>query len=140
MNSNATGSLSLGGGTGNGGVTPVPTMVSSSDPASGRVVLIPEGVYPARLADVRPFTGAFGPRVGLTFELTEGDQAGVTLMESAALTVNGKLAALVAGVGELRGSPEAELRRLIGRRCLVEVRHGSTKAGTPYASIVRTMP
>jgi hypothetical protein len=108
-------------------------------PTAARAVLIPEGVYQARLADVQPFTNAFGKRIGLVFEVAEGDQAGTTLMESAALSSKGKLADLVAGMGEMRGLSEDGLRGLIGHRCRIMVRHGATKAGTPYASIVRTL-
>lgn len=108
-------------------------------PTAARAVLIPEGIYQVRLADVQSFTNAFGKRIGLVFEVTEGEQAGTVLMESAALSANGKLADLVAGMGEMCGLSEDGLRGLVGRTCRIMVRHGATKAGTQYASIARTL-
>lgn len=107
-------------------------------PHVAHAVLIPEGVYEAELVDVQPFTRTFGPRMGLVFEVVGGEHAGTRLMESAALTGNGKLAELVAGMGELRGLSERELRGLIGHRCRIMVRHGETRSGTKFASIAGT--
>ena len=88
-------------------------------PTAARAVLIPEGIYQVRLVDVQSFTNAFGKRIGLVFEVTEGEQAGTVLMESAALSANGKLADLVAGMGELCGLSEDGLRGLVGRTCRI---------------------
>lgn len=106
--------------------------------ALARAVLIPEGVYQAELVDVQPFTNSFGQRMGLVFAVIEGDQVGTRLMESAALTGKGKLADLVAGMGELRGLAENELRGMIGNRCRIMVKHGETRSGRRFASIVST--
>ena len=103
-----------------------------------RAELVPEGVYQARLADVQPFASSFGPRIGLVFELIEGDQAGTRLMESAALTGKGKLAELVAGMGEICGLSVDGLRGLVGHSCRIMVKHGETRSGRRYASIART--
>jgi hypothetical protein len=103
-------------------------------PAAGPV-LVPPGVYEARLVDVQPFDAAHGRRVGLVYELESGDR----LMESAAISGRGKLADLVAGMGELAGLSVDGLRRLIGTRCRVRVVHGCTRAGTPYAAIAQTL-
>lgn len=114
-------------------------MSAATMPPDARAVLIPAGTYPAVLVDVQPFDRAFGRRIGLVFEVAEGEHAGTRLMESAALSSRGKLADLVAGMGELVGMSEDGLRGLIGRRCWIMVRHGATKAGTPYASVAATM-
>jgi hypothetical protein len=97
-------------------------------------VLVPAGLYEARLVDVQPFDGAHGRRIGLVYELDDGTR----LMETAAISGRGKLADLVAGMGEIVGLSADGLRRLIGTRCRVRVVHGCTRAGTPYASIAQT--
>jgi hypothetical protein len=102
-------------------------------PALGPV-LVPEGVYEARLVDVQPFDNAHGQRVALIYELGDGDRVTV----SAAISGRGKLADLVAGMGEVGGLSVEGLRRLIGTRCRVRVVHGCTRAGTPYAAITET--
>lgn len=114
-------------------------MTTPTLPQDARPVLIPVGTYEAVLVDVQPFDRVFGRRMGLVFEVAAGDHAGTRLMESAAMSSRGKLAELVAGMGELRGLSEDGLRGLIGRRCRIMVRHSATKAGTPYASIAATM-
>jgi hypothetical protein len=102
-------------------------------------VLVPEGVYEAVLVDVQPFDGAHGRRIGLVYETTDGELAGVRLMESAAISGRGKLADLVAGMGEMRGLSEEGLRGLVGTRCRIRVTHGRTRAGTLYAGIAQTL-
>jgi hypothetical protein len=106
-------------------------------PAAG-AVLVPTGVYEARLVGVQPFDGAHGRRIGLVYEITDGELAGVQLMESATISGRGKLADLVAGMGEMRGLSEDGLRGLVGTRCRIRVIHGRTRAGTLYASISQT--
>lgn len=102
-------------------------------------VLIPEGLYEAALVAVRRFTNAFGERAGLVFEVVGGPHAGTELMESAALkeSPRGKLATLLRGLGGADASLLAA-HELVGRRCQIAVRHGTTKAGKPYATIVQT--
>ena len=102
-------------------------------------VLIPEGVYEAKLVDVRHFANAFGDRAGLVFEIADGSHKGITLMESAALKDSplGKFALLLRGLGGVDGSMQAA-QALIGQRCRIAVRHGATKAGKPYGAIVQT--
>jgi hypothetical protein len=107
-------------------------------PAAG-AVLVPEGVYEAVLADVQPFDGAHGRRIGLVYEITDGELAGVRLMESAAISGRGKLADLVAGMGEIVGLSEDGLRGLVGTRCRVRAVHGRTRSGTLYAGIAQTL-
>lgn len=107
-------------------------------PAAG-AVLVPVGVYEARLVDVQPFDGAHGRRVGLVYEIVDGELAGVRLMESATISGRGKLAEMVAGMGEIVGLSEDGLRGLVGTRCRIRVTHGRTRAGTMYASIVQTL-
>jgi hypothetical protein len=106
-------------------------------PAAG-AVLVPEGVYEAVLVDVQPFDGAHGRRVGMVYEITDGEPAGVRLMESASISGRGKLAELVAGMGEIVGLSEDGLRGLVGTRCRIRVTHGRTRAGTLYAGIAQT--
>jgi hypothetical protein len=106
-------------------------------PAAG-AVLVPEGVYEAVLVDVQPFDGAHGRRVGMVYEITDGEPAGVRLMESATISGRGKLAELVAGMGEIVGLSEDGLRGLVGTRCRIRVIHSRTRSGTLYASIVQT--
>jgi hypothetical protein len=101
-------------------------------------VPVPEGVYEARLVDVQPFDGTHGRRLGLVYEIADGAPAGVRLMESATISGRGKLADLVAGMGEMVGLSEDGLRGMVGTRCRVRVVHGQTRAGTLYASIVQT--
>lgn len=104
-------------------------------------VLIPEGIYTARLAEVQEFVNSFGPRIGLVYEITEGEHAGVRLMESAApsMSSDSKLASLVAGIAEPGAMSEAELHEAIGTRCRIMVRQAETRTGRRYAAIVRTL-
>lgn len=97
-------------------------------------MLVPEGVYAACLVDVQPFDSLHGRRVGLVYEIADG----VRLMVSAAVSGRGKLADLVAGMGEMVGLSEDGLRGLIGTRCRVRVVHDRTRAGTVYANITQT--
>lgn len=104
-------------------------------------VLVPAGLYEAKLVDVRRFNNVFGERVGLVFEIVAGDYAGTALMQAAALTdsPHGKLAALLRGIAGADASPQAA-SEFIGRRCQIAVRHGMTKTGKPFAGIVQTFP
>jgi hypothetical protein len=109
------------------------------EPPGPGPVLVPEGLYEAALVDVRRFANAFGERAGLVFEIVSGPHAGTELMESAALkdSPRGKLATLLRGLGGADGSL-LTAQELIGRRCQIAVRHGTTKAGKAYAAIVQT--
>ncbi len=99
-----------------------------------RAGLIPEGIHEAELVRVEVFTNTFGERVGLVFLLDDGTE----LMQSAAPgSPRGKLAELLRGLGGIDGTV-ATARELVGRRCLVAVRHGSTKTGKVYAEVVQT--
>jgi hypothetical protein len=88
---------------------------------------------------VQPFDGAHGRRVGMVYEITDGEPAGARVMESATISGQGKLAELVAGMGEMVGLSERGLRGLIGIRCRIRIVHGQTRSGTLYASIAQTL-
>ena len=110
--------------------------ITCASPGSG---LLPEGVFEAKLVDVRCFANAFGERVGLVFEIVTGPHKGIELMESAApkSSSRGKLAELLRGLGGEDGAlPTAYA--LLGRQCRVAIRHEATKTGKPYAAIVQT--
>lgn len=102
--------------------------------------LVPEAVYEADLVDVRQFANVFGERVGLVFKIASGAHQGVELMEAAALKASprGKLAELLRGMGGADGTLQAA-HGLVGRRCLIVVRHESTRSGKPYAAITQTI-
>lgn len=101
-------------------------------------VMVPEGVYPAKLMRVIRFENSFGERAGLVFEIQSGPHSGTELMQAARLTpsATGKLAALLRGLG----GGLSPLDNLIGRRCMIVVKHGTTKTGKPFAGIVATLP
>ena len=101
---------------------------------------VPEGWHPAELIDVRRFANAFGERVGLVFSIGTGGRAG-EIMESAALSSSprGKLAELLRGMGGADGSL-LTAHDLVGRQCLIDVRHEQGRTGKVYAAIVSTAP
>lgn len=104
-------------------------------------VVVPEGLYEAELVGVRRFTNAFGERAALVFQIIAGPHEGVELMESAALkdSPRSKLTTLLRGIGDAEATL-ATAPELVGRRCRIAVRHGTTKAGKVYAAIVQTFP
>lgn len=95
-------------------------------------VLVPEGVYEAKLVEVKEFSNAFGNRVGLVFRITTGQHEGVELMESATASTSprGKLAELMRGMGRSAGNPV----ELVGQHCQIAVKHESNKVGKRYAA------
>lgn len=101
--------------------------------------LVPDGAYPARLATVRQFGNAFGLRIGLDFELLDGELAGTVLTASAAPSASpkGKLADILRGLLG-REPTEAELLepvRLTGSRCRVLVRTEANRSGKAYSNV-----
>jgi hypothetical protein len=103
--------------------------------------LVPEGWHLAELIDVRRFANAFGERAGLVFGISTGSHAGVEIMESAALSSSprGKLAELLRGLGGADGSL-LTAHDLVGRQCLIDVRHEQGRSGKVYAAIFGTAP
>ena len=103
--------------------------------------LVPEGWHLAELIDVRRFANAFGERTGLVFSISTGSHAGHEIMESAALSSSprGKLAELLRGMGGADGSL-LTAHDLVGRQCLIDVRHEQGRTGRVYATIVATAP
>jgi hypothetical protein len=103
--------------------------------------LVPEGWHLAELIDVRRFANAFGERAGLVFSISTGSHAGHEIMESAALSSSprGKLAELLRGLGGADGSL-LTAHELVGRQCLIDVRHEQGRTGKVYAAIVGTAP
>ena len=103
--------------------------------------LVPEGWHLAELIDVRRFANAFGERAGLVFSISTGSHAGHEIMESAALSSSprGKLAELLRGMGGADGSL-LTAHDLVGRQCLIDVRHEQGRTAQVYAAIVGTAP
>ena len=103
--------------------------------------LVPEGWHRAELIDVRRFANAFGERAGLVFSISTGHHASHEIMESAALSSSprGKLAELLRGLGGADGSL-LTAHDLVGRQCLIDVRHEQGRTGKVYAAIVGTAP
>ena len=101
--------------------------------------LVPEGWHLAELIDVRRFANAFGERGGLVFSISTGSHAGHESMECAALSSSqrGKLAELLRGLGGADGSL-LTAQDLVGRQCLIDVRHEQGRTGKVYAAIVGT--
>ena len=104
-------------------------------------ILVAEGLHLAELIDVRRFGNVFGERVGLVFRIATGRHAGAEIMESAALSSSprGKLAELLRGLGGADGSL-LTVHDLVGRQCLIDVRHERGRTGRVYAAIVGTTP
>jgi hypothetical protein len=104
--------------------------------------IVPQGIHPARLIEVRRFNNSFGERVGLVFEITGGTHRGAQVMESATLKNNprSKLADLLRGIG---GGGEVELlaaNDLIGRDCKILIKHEQNRQGKSYAAVSQTFP
>lgn len=109
----------------------------SSPSAPLSQMLVPEGVYQAKLIEVREFTNAFSPRIGLVFVIIHGDYKGRELMESATAgkSHRGKLAELLRGFGQRDESPS----NLVGCQCQVVIKHKANQIGTKYAAVVHTI-
>ena len=102
--------------------------------AETTIALPAEGIQEAELVGVEVLATTFGERVGLVFRLGDGTE----LMQSAAPgSPRGKLAELLHGLGGTDGTLAAA-QAVIGGRCRVAVRHGTTKAGKAYAGIGQT--
>jgi len=105
-------------------------------------VLIPEGLYLAELIDVRRFANTFGERLGLVFRVSTGRHAGQEIMEAAALSSSprGKLAELLRGLGGGNDPSLLTATDMVGRQCLINVRHEQGRTGRMYAAITHTTP
>ena len=104
--------------------------------------VIPRGVYPARLFDVRRFTNAWGDRLAFMYEITEGEQAGKRVIQSTAtaLSKRSKLGQTVATLlGRELTDNEAlygyDPRGLIGTECKLVLGLAATRAGKPYTTV-----
>lgn len=99
--------------------------------------MVPEGVYPAELAQVRHTFNQFGHRVGLLFRITDGQYAGVEILDTAnpKSSIKGKLATLLRG---LCSEVPPDLNSLVGKTCKIAIQHETSGHGKRYAAISHT--
>lgn len=98
--------------------------------------LLPEGVYKAKLTQVRAFSSVYGNRVGLVYRVINGPHEGAQLMESAMVSTapRSKLVRFMRGMGGGDGQPA----ELVGKVCRINVKHEVGKSGKIYAAITDT--
>ena len=106
------------------------------------LALVANGEHAARLLDVFPFTNAHGERLGFTYEIQAGPDAGAVVMQSASRSGSptGKLADIMRGL--LGREPEegelAEFRaiELVGIACRITTHEERNRAGRAYSTVV----
>lgn len=103
--------------------------------------LVEDGLYPAKLTDIKQFENAYGPRLGFEFTLG-GNGEGKTVMRSTTpnLTEKSKLADLIRGLTDTELGPTDmfggfDLETLIGKDCQVLVRQSRSKNGKTYSNV-----
>lgn len=106
--------------------------------------LIKDGVYRARLVEVRQYANGFGGRLGFVFVLVGGSEEGRQLIRSTAshLGQQGKLAETLTGLlgrglTEMDWTDGLDQERLIGLECNLLVLQAKGKDSNIYSNIER---
>lgn len=100
-----------------------------------------DGVYPAKLTNIKQFENSYGPRLGFEFTL-RGDADGKMVMQSTRpnLTAKSKLADILRGLlgrelNDFELSQGFDIEDLVGTDCQVLVRVGRGKNGSTYSNV-----
>jgi len=103
---------------------------------------VSNGVYPAKLTDIRQFQNSYGDRIGFEFTLQGGDMDGLIVMQSTStnLSAQSKLAELLCGLlghnfGEHELVSGLDVEELVGTECKVLVMQSMSKGGHIYSSV-----
>jgi len=112
-------------------------------------ITVPEGLYQAKVKEIKENTGEFGPYVKLAFDITEGEFNGTTktLVASLKMTRNksGKNSKLYdAAKAILKEEPKTgdslDLNNLIGKTCQILIINGKLLDGVQYQDISKVLP
>lgn len=113
----------------------------SSQPSAA----IPDGIYEAKLTDVRAFENAFGERIGFEFTIQGGEHDGATVMRSTGtnFTPKSKLAEMVRSLMGSEAESEAQagldLEQMKGQQCRVLIAQGQSKSGQVYSNVEKVI-
>lgn len=106
--------------------------------------IIKDGTYRARLTRIKPFTNAYGDRVGFEFTIEGGPFDGHTVMRSTApqLTAQSKLAEVIEGIlsrplTDRDLSAGFDLEELLDSSCNILVLQQRSKTGAVYSNVER---
>jgi hypothetical protein len=105
--------------------------------------IVPDGLYSARLSDVKQFSNAWGERIGFEFTLLglEGVDQKVMRSTAAKLTPDGKLAEMIKSItGQSELPQEIDLEALIGAKCRVVIKSGTNQQGITYSNVEAVIP
>ncbi len=104
--------------------------------------MVQNGIYSAKLSDIRQFQNAYGDRLGFEFTIKGGDCDGLSVMRSTTpnLTAKSKLAELLTGLlgrslkdFELTGGMDIE--DLIGTECQLLIMQSQGRNGQTYSNV-----
>lgn len=110
---------------------------------------IPEGIYTSVVKEIGEGSGEYGDYVKFTFEISEGEQKGVTRTAIASKKLSrsksGKTSKLYDFVKALtKSEPKADetldIEGLVGKTCQIIVKNGREKDGIVYQNISTIMP
>jgi len=109
--------------------------------------IVPEGAYLADLLKAEQFENAHGERIGLVFQIAEGEAEGACVNFTAApkLTRQSKLTLFIQGLlgRELTDHEMLEgfdLDTLAGHRYAIQAKHDKGRTGNQYAEVCRAVP
>ena len=99
---------------------------------------IPDGIYKAKLSEVRQFSNHYGERIGFVFTVANGE----TVMRSTApnFTPQSKLADVVQGLLGRQLRPDEyelgiDLSELVGNECQLLISQCRGKNGSVYSNV-----
>lgn len=112
-------------------------------------VMVPEGLYKATVKQIEEGTGTFGDYLKFIFEISEGENKGVTKSSIASKKLtrskSGKASKLYDYVEAItKVTPTAgedlDIEQLLGKPCQILVKNDKEKDGITYQSISMVMP
>lgn len=110
---------------------------------------IPEGLYKAKVTTIEEGTGGFGDYFKFIFEITEGEQKGVTRSAIASKKLSKSMSGSVSKLfgyfkaltkAEPKSGESVDIDQLIGKECHILVKNGKEKDGVMFQDITEVMP
>jgi len=106
---------------------------------------VANGEHSARLVDVFPFANAHGERLGFSYEIQAGPDAGAVLIQSAARSASptSKVATILRDLLGREPTPDelgaAIGPELVGLSCRITAREERNRAGRTYSAVVNVV-